>query len=277
MDLSPSLKAVYEGDRARFLALLFAPAEQREDIATLYALGLELARIPALVSEPVPGEIRLQWWREVLSGERRSEAMQNPLAMDVLQVMAKYNLPAAPLLSLLEARNFDLYSDPVETVKQLEGYAGETVSSLMQLAAIILNNGKATASSDAAGFGGVAITIANIMAASPYTLSQGQTYVPLEILSKHAVSAASLHAGILPEGADALVADMCELGLDYLTKARSAAVEPETLPAFLELATVGPLLNRIKKQGANALKSPVGLPVWRKQWHSWQAARRGRV
>ena len=48
----------------------------------------------------------------------------------------------APLLRLIAARRFDLYDDPMPDLATFEGYAGETVSVLYQLAAMILNGGE---------------------------------------------------------------------------------------------------------------------------------------
>ena len=63
-----------EADRDRYLASLFAPAGPRDALFALYAFNVEIARVRELAREPMPGEIRLQWWREVLAGERESEA-----------------------------------------------------------------------------------------------------------------------------------------------------------------------------------------------------------
>ena len=57
---------VREADRDRYLATLFAPAEQRDALFALYAFNVEIARVRELAREPMPGEIRLQWWREAL-------------------------------------------------------------------------------------------------------------------------------------------------------------------------------------------------------------------
>ena len=71
---------VREADRDRYLATLFAPAEHRDALFALYAFNVEIARVRDLAREPMPGEIRLQWWREVLSGERDGEAAAHPVA-----------------------------------------------------------------------------------------------------------------------------------------------------------------------------------------------------
>ena len=57
---------VREVDRERYLATLFAPASNRDALFALYAFNVETSRVRDLAREPMPGEIRLQWWREVL-------------------------------------------------------------------------------------------------------------------------------------------------------------------------------------------------------------------
>src|SRR5450830_2187481 len=89
---------VREADRDRFLATLFAPAEHRDALFALYAFNLEIIRVRELAREPMPGEIRLQWWREVLSGERDGEAVAHPVAAALRETLARYGVVATPLL-----------------------------------------------------------------------------------------------------------------------------------------------------------------------------------
>src|SRR5258705_5990701 len=132
---------VREGDKDRFVAALFAPARHRGGLHALYAFNLELARVRELAREPMPGEIRLQWWRDILGGERTGEA--GPLASALLATVARYRLPVDVFLAMIEARSFDLYEDPMGSLAELEGYADRTSSALMRLAAQVLNSGEA--------------------------------------------------------------------------------------------------------------------------------------
>ena len=61
-------RLVREEDRDRFLATLFAPARVRPALFALYAFDIEIAHVAARVSEPLAGEVRLQWWRDVVTG-----------------------------------------------------------------------------------------------------------------------------------------------------------------------------------------------------------------
>ena len=67
-ELSVCGTAVRENDPDRFFCTLFARQEEREALFALYTFNHELARVAESVSEPMLGQIRLQWWRESLDG-----------------------------------------------------------------------------------------------------------------------------------------------------------------------------------------------------------------
>ncbi len=113
-------------DRDRWLASLFVPPEPRRHIHALYAFSLEIARVREIVSEPLLGEIRFQWWRDVLEGA--GEAKANPVAAALLDTIARFDLPKAPLRELIVARGQDLYGEPTQSVEALEAYANATCS-----------------------------------------------------------------------------------------------------------------------------------------------------
>src|SRR5271170_5182305 len=129
---------VRKADRDRFLASLFAPAEHRDALNALHAFNVELARVREVAREALPGEIRLQWWTDVLAGERRDEASANPVAAALLTTIERHRLVAERLNALIAARRFDLYDEPMATMADLEAYAAQTSSALIALAAQIL-------------------------------------------------------------------------------------------------------------------------------------------
>ena len=59
---------VREADSDRYLATLFAPAEGATRSSRSMPSIVEIARMREVAREPMPGEIRLQWWRDVLGG-----------------------------------------------------------------------------------------------------------------------------------------------------------------------------------------------------------------
>ena len=84
---------VRAADKDRFLAALFAPAERRRHLFALYAFNGEIARVRELAREALPGEIRLQWWRDVLDGEARGEVSANPVAAALLDTVKDLRPP----------------------------------------------------------------------------------------------------------------------------------------------------------------------------------------
>jgi len=58
---------VRSADKDRWLTALFVPEERRPLIHALYAFNAELARIRDQVSQPMLGEIRLQWWEDAVN------------------------------------------------------------------------------------------------------------------------------------------------------------------------------------------------------------------
>jgi phytoene synthase len=98
-------------DPDRFLTALFAPADRRGALFTLYAFNHELARAREVASEPTLALIRLNWWREVLDGARKRHEVATPLADAVAQGL----LVPADLHALIDAREAVIESPP-ETV-----------------------------------------------------------------------------------------------------------------------------------------------------------------
>src|ERR1700722_8802144 len=129
---------VREADRDRYLATLFAPAQHRDALLALYAFNIEIVRVRDLAREPMPGEIRLQWWREALSGLRAGEAAAHPVAAALGETLTRYRLTADRLLALIDARSFDLYDEPMATMTDLEIYGIRTQSALFAIATEIL-------------------------------------------------------------------------------------------------------------------------------------------
>jgi phytoene synthase len=105
---------VREHDKDRFLATLFAPAEQRRYLLALYAFALEVARVKYLVHDPMAGMIRLQWWHDAISGSRDGEAAAHPVASALLTTISTRGLSAEFLLRVVEARQEELQGEPAD-------------------------------------------------------------------------------------------------------------------------------------------------------------------
>ena len=156
-----------------FIAIQFAPEVKRNALFVLSAFSAEIDRITSIASDPLPGEIRLQWWREVLSGERDGEARGHPLAQALCSNMREFHLPTAAFERFLDAKTFALYHDAFPDTVSFEAWCGETESALLQLAALVLDPAAAAKCADASGHGGIALAISEILSNLPRTRSRG--------------------------------------------------------------------------------------------------------
>jgi phytoene synthase len=265
-----------EGDRDRWLACLFAPAAVRRHLHALYAFSLEVARIREIVSDPMPGEIRYQWWRDAIEGEARGDTSAHPVAAALLDTIATFNLPRAALTDLVDARTFDLYDDAMPGLRQLEGYCGETSSALIRLASLILAGGRDPGGADAAGHGGVAYALTGLLRALPWHAARGQVYLPTELLVRHGTSREELLAGRSSPGLLAVLAELRAVTRAHLKQAMAGlpSLAASVRPAFLPIALVEPYLQRMERSGYDPFQTPVDIALWWRQWILWRAARR---
>lgn len=277
-DFSASLAALRESDRDRYLACLLAPPEKQGLLAALYAFHAEIARVRDVVRDPLPGEIRLQWWRDALEDTSGAKADGNPLAEALLHTVRNAHLPIGVLLDMIDARVFDLYDDPMESRSALEGYAGETASALIQLACLILDPETARGSADAAGHAGVAQTVAGLLMLAPIHRQRGQVYFPADLLAAVGLERTAFLKGEDPAAVTRAVEALAGLGRDHLSKARaaSASVSRSNRPAFATVALAEKVFARAETMGAGVFDRPIVPPQWRRQWWMWRAAQSGR-
>lgn len=262
-------------DRDRFLAALFAPPAVRNDLLALYAYNVEIARVREVVREALPGEVRLQWWRELIEGHGRGDVTGHPVASALLDTLGRHGLPRGALLNLIEARVFDLYDDPMPSLNDLEGYAGETASALLQLSVHILAGGPRPELADACGHGGVAIALTGLMRALPVHAARGQCFLPADLLARHGASRDDVVARTPTPGLLATLADLRAHAARHFAAAQQGLADaPRALaPAFLTLALVPGDLRALARV-RDPFRAVGGLSPLRRQWTLWRAARR---
>jgi phytoene synthase len=270
-----AVRIVREADRDRYLSVLFAPEEKRPALFALYAFNVEIARVRDLVHEPLPGEIRLQWWRDAILGD--TPAAGHPVAEALIRTIRAYELPPASFDNMIEARLFDLYDDPMPSRNDLEGYCGETASALIQLAALVLDRDAALATAEIAGHAGCAQAIAGLLRSLPIHLSRGQCYVPRDILSAAGTTPEAFVAEKGGAAAARAVAAMVALGRDHFAKFEAGARNlPAVLrPAYLPAGLAGAYLDRVERLGARAMSEHRDIGTLARYWILFRRASTG--
>jgi phytoene synthase len=259
-------------DFTRYVSTLFVPSGQRRALLALYAFNVEISRVRLQVSQALPGEMRLQWWTDMLAGAGHGGVEGNPVAAELQLAISGARLPVEPLSRLIEAHQFDLYNDPMPTVAALEFYINDTSSTLFSLAARIAG-WHSEAIDHLARHAGMAQGMAQVLAALPLDASRRQLFVPQPLLQQRSVVIEEVFAGKqtvkLRTAFDQFIGEARE----HLTTALALmpTVPPEVRPLFLLLAQVRRDLDRMSRADAN-LFLPQSASRLRILWTLWRAS-----
>lgn len=260
-------RIVREGDPDRAVSVGFVPRDRQRALFALYAFYGEVERVRDHISQPMPGEIRLQWWRDQIEAASADAAPGEgaPIAVALLDTIRHFALPADAFDRLLEARIFDLYDDPMPSRTDLEAYAGETASALIVLVAMVLDRDATPRVTEAAGHAGVGMEIVRILRQARRHAARNQIYVPADILAATGVAPSEW----LREGdvAGRVGAAMTALAHEHLAviERHWAGIPRNLRPAFLPTLVAARSIARDSTAHATALS---------RLWLYWRAMRR---
>ncbi|MFD0917910.1 phytoene/squalene synthase family protein [Pseudahrensia aquimaris] len=265
-ELSTLNNGLRESSRDLYLATLLMPEPVRALASVLFAYHVDLSNISRLVSEPMAGAIRLQWWADVMNGERAGEAQAHPLARTVLALLEKHELSSHVLAEKAQAHEFDLFAEPMENRAMLEGYFGETRSVLFQLLCTALAGQPTNDTADAAGHAGVSTGIVASLFDFERRRQMRQTIVPQDMLRAAGMDDDRYFAA---EPADlALVFEAyCDLAWEHHEKAAAAIANlPKELRGIFALCALTPTYLSARQAQNGAVVDLQPLSQLRTQW-----------
>jgi 15-cis-phytoene synthase len=260
-------------DFGRYASSLFVPAGQRRALLALYAFNVEISRVREQVSQPLPGEMRLQWWTDMLAGAGHGGIEGNPVAAELQLAIQNWYLPVERLSRLIDEHQFDLYNDPMPTMAALESYLNDTSSALFSLSA-----GIAGAQFDRiehlARHAGLAQGMAQLMAALPRDASRRQLFVPLQVLQQHGSGMEEVFAGKQTAKLRAVLDQLVGEAQGHLKTAIAllATVPPPVRPVFLPLRLVARELEQMSRADSDPFV-PHLASRFRTLWTLWRASR----
>ena len=224
-------------DRDRYLCALFVPADRRAALIALYAFNFEIAKTRDVVSEPLLGQIRLQWWREALDEAYRGDPVRDHEVMAPLAAaIRRHDLSRVHFDAMIGARERDLSDEPPASLAALEDYCGATSGGLQQLALEILD-ARSEEAAEAAREVGIAYALAGLIRAIPYHARARRHVIPTEIAAEVTLDLDTLFELKATPSLAAAVARMAERAGQHLASARSrrrglpSAALPALLPA----------------------------------------------
>ncbi len=242
----------------RYLAALLAPAAASGSLLTLAAFAGELARIPATVSEPLIGEIRLQWWRDAVDAVSRQEKTGHPVADALGALLQTHCIDGVRLHRMIDARAFDLTGDLHADDAALDRYLAETEGLAFDIAHEILTGRPLLPS--IATHAGVAYGLARALGRLPAHLHNGGFPIPETLLAENGVTRSLLAERPF---AAATVAGTCSAIRELKAKVRKKHAEIQlamkskssaSCLAILPLATVEAYLRALDRAGFQPLE-----------------------
>jgi phytoene synthase len=260
-------------DFARYASTLFVAAPQRRALLAVYAFNVEISRVREQVSQPLPGEMRLQWWTDMLAGLGHGGVEGNPVAAELLLAIRSWRLPVERLSRLIEEHQFDLYNDPMPTMAALEGYINDTSSALFSLATVIAGQSAAEIE-HLVRHAGLAQGMAQVMASLPLDASRRQLFVPLQVLQVHGCGIEEVFAGKQTPKLRAALDQLLGEARGHLKTAFTllANAPPEARAIFLPLVLVRHDLVRMSRADNDPF-IPRSTSRFRTLWTLWRASK----
>jgi NADH dehydrogenase [ubiquinone] 1 alpha subcomplex assembly factor 6 len=232
----------------RYLATLFAPGDAREALFALYAFDHEIGKVRHVVSQPMAGLIRLQWWREALDAIAADRPQSQPIARALHRALGDLAITRAGLEAAIDARERELEDPPPPTLAALEQRL-EATSGGITLAALEILGSTGSAALEAGRRVGLTVGLADLLRTLDLDLRHGRLLLPAAELARHGIALEPL-----PEADPSLapvVATIAERGLAHLAAARAhrQAVPAAALAALLPGTLAGAYLRRLRRTG----------------------------
>lgn len=124
------------------LALAYAPAQQRGDFDVLFQVDHACRAAVSAASEPIIGQIRLAWWRDLIAAEA-PPAIEYPLPLRVYELSQVRGI-RSQILAMVNGWERLLSPLPL-SVDDLEGYAAGRGGGLFECAAALASVDSETA------------------------------------------------------------------------------------------------------------------------------------
>ncbi len=245
--LSPLAAEVRRHDRDRFVTALFAPAAAREALIALYAFNLEVARTRESVSEPLLGEIRLQWWRDAVDKLYGGGELAHPVVAGLGSAIRAHDLSRGLFERIIDARALDLADRPPATLADLEAYVEGSSAALVSLALEVVG-ARGPEVEQLARDAGLGWGLLGVLRAVPFHARTARVYLPADLLAAHGLTPWDVTSGKAPPALAATAKVIADRAAHHLraARARRHAVSRRARSPLLVVALAETYLKRLR-------------------------------
>jgi 15-cis-phytoene synthase len=261
--------------RDQWLGALYASASARDALFALASFDTEIRHALKRARDPNLAAIRLAWWREVISGERRTEAAGNPVALALSAAIEAYALPQAWLEAMLDARLQEIAPQDDFNHVAFRAFADESEGARLRLASRIAAGARDLDPAEAHAPAGMALALTRLIKELPFKAGSAAMLIPSDVAARHDVSVADFDARRASPGVIAAFAELRAVARDELAEAerRLKNSVPAILPAFIPLAPLQLDLDRLDRNAGRPFDAVAEVSPLRRQWAVWRWAR----
>jgi NADH dehydrogenase [ubiquinone] 1 alpha subcomplex assembly factor 6 len=249
----------------RYVATLFAPASVRPALFGLYAFDHEIAKVRHVVSEPMAGLIRFQWWRDALDAIAAGRpAPAHPVAQSLQAAWRRFEHARERLDAAIDARERELDRAAPDTLPALEQHLAATSAGPVLTALDLLGVHDPTAR-EAGHRVGLAIGLTDLLCEIDVDRER-VLFLPGDQLRRHGIAPTAVQEATSPTAFAPAIRELADYAREHLRQARRSRrrVPSRALPALLPGVLVSHQLRCLRSLGAAAgsRKRPGLAPLW---------------
>lgn len=256
-------------------SLLVRPKSLRHDFLVLAAFCGEVARIPLLVREPMMGDVRFQWWHDVLKAMDFVAGASvpdfgSPLANQVAQFVMRHPKAKPYMQQLLDARRMELNPENFLDQQSVDDYFDGVGQAPIQIGIICTGTQPTQSGTAALRDAGCAIAVCDLLLRLPRLQALDRAPHLANLVDKSGDTATANSEQFnstaqLMQRARAHIASF---------RARQGEVSPTLFQASLPVALVEPYLNALQSRNRDADSTTNPLTPLGRLMRIWWAMRR---
>ncbi|WP_169568859.1 squalene/phytoene synthase family protein [Sneathiella limimaris] len=242
---------VKQYDYDRWLGCLFTDPSKRDQVMTLLAFNSEIARVRETVSEPMLGDIRLQWWREALEEIQKGQVRAHPVVQALAELNRVSPIDFHLMQEMIDMRSRDLDPAPIASEGELIVYADATGGNLHHLIYNALGGSGGSNEVEAVVRSGRAYALSGILRAIPFHAQNDLILLPTNLIERHSLDPVNLFKKEHVWSFKKIVEEVCDLAAKEYNEALDLCfdISKEIKPAVYCNALTSIYLKRLVKAG----------------------------
>jgi phytoene synthase len=255
-----------------YYSFMFLPPEKRRAITALYAFCREVDDVVDECSDEGVARTTLNWWRSEVAAIYGGKP-QHPVALALVPVAKRFNLPQKHLLEIIDGMEMDLDHCRYPDFQSLQLYCYRVASVVGLLAAEIFGYRDPETLKYAHDLG-IAFQLTNIIRDVGEDARRNRIYLPREELAQFGVSEADIVHAKETDNFQKLMAFQVERAQRYYRQALEhlpAADRKSQRTGLIMAAIYSATLDEVVASGCHVLKERVSLGPGYKLWLAFKA------